>query len=256
MARAASLPIERLIADGDRPAPAASVAALRRLTARRVRREPMAYILGEREFWGLTFKVTPAVLVPRPDSETLIEAALALMGDRERAWRTLDLGVGSGCLLLSLLHEWPNASGVGVEASRDAIAVAQGNARALGLEGRTAWREADWRRSGWSDSLPAPFDLVVSNPPYIATSALSGLMPEVAEFEPKLALDGGPDGLDAYRALAIASHKLVMPGGRLLLEVGEGQVLEVTRLLASAGWRSLRSWKDLGGIERVVSCEH
>lgn len=256
MARAAGLSVERLIADGTQPAPAAVAEALRALTARRVRREPMAYILGEREFWGLTFKVTPAVLVPRPDSETLIEAALTLIDDRARARRVLDLGVGSGCLLLSLLKEWPNASGIGVDASSEALAVAQDNARTLGLERRSGWREADWRRPGWSDGLPDPFDLVVSNPPYVASSQLAGLMPEVAEFEPKLALDGGPDGLDAYRALAVASHKLVIPEGRLLIEVGEGQALEVSGLLASAGWRSVRSWRDLGGIERVVSCEH
>ena len=256
MARAAGLSVERLIAGAPEPAPPAAADAMRRLTARRVRREPMAYILGEREFWGLAFKVTPAVLVPRPDSETIVEAALGLMPDRERRWRVLDLGVGSGCLLLSLLHEWPNASGVGVDASKEALAVAQDNAGALALAGRASWFETDWRQPGWSERLPGPFDLIVSNPPYIATSALAELMPEVAAFEPPLALDGGADGLDAYRALAVVSHKLVIPGGRLLVEVGEGQALEVAGLLASSGWRIRRFWKDLGGIERVVSVEH
>ncbi len=255
MARASGLPLERLIAGGNEGAPDKTAEALRALTARRVRREPMAYILGEREFWGLPFKVTPAVLVPRPDSEALIEVALELMPDRRRARRVLDLGVGSGCLLLSLLSEWPQAVGTGIDASADALAVARDNARALGLEQRAAWRQADWRQPGWDEGLGA-FDLVVSNPPYIATSALRGLMPEVAEFEPRQALDGGADGLDAYRVLALASHRLITPEGWLLLEVGEGQALEVSRLLASAGWRPGAPRKDLGGIERVVSAQH
>jgi release factor glutamine methyltransferase len=256
MARASGRSVERLIAESNEPAPAASAEALRALTARRVRREPMAYILGEREFWGLPFKVTPAVLVPRPDSETLIETALVLMPERERPRRVLDLGVGSGCLLLSLLHEWPNATGIGIDLSRDALAIARNNADALGLGARTTWREGDWREPGWLEGLAGPFDLIVSNPPYIASSTIDGLMPEVARFEPRLALDGGADGLDAYRALAVGSHKLVIGGGRLLVEVGEGQAIEVAGLLASAGWHGQRLWRDLAGIERVVSVHH
>ena len=140
---------------------------LRELTARRVLREPMAYILGEREFWGLPFKVSPAVLVPRPDSETLIEAALALMPDRQRPWRILDLGLGSGCLLLTLLREYPNASGVGLEVSEEALAVAQANAEALGVAARARLIAGDWRQADWQQRLGGPFDLLVSNPPYI-----------------------------------------------------------------------------------------
>ena len=128
LGRAAGLSVEQLIARGGEPAPAAVVVALRELTARRVQREPMAYLLGEREFWGLPFKVSPSVLVPRPDSETLIEAALALMPDRTRPWRIADLGVGSGCLLLTLLREFPNARGVGMDASEEALKVARSNA--------------------------------------------------------------------------------------------------------------------------------
>jgi release factor glutamine methyltransferase len=124
------------------------------------------------------------------------------------------------------------------------------------LAQRVDLRGADWREADWAEGPAAPFDLIVSNPPYIATSALRELMPEVAEFEPRLALDGGADGLDAYRALAVGSHKLVIPGGRLLVEVGEGQTLEVARLLASAGWRQQALWKDLRGIERIVSVQH
>lgn len=215
----------------------------------------MAYILGEREFWGLPFKVSPAVLVPRPDSETIIEAVLGLMPDRDRAWRILDLGVGSGCLLLTLLREYPQASGVGLDASEEALAVARDNAEALAVSRRAQLMAGDWRRSRWTEGLGGPFDLVVSNPPYIESSAIDGLMPEVARFEPRLALDGGRDGLDAYRLLAAAGPKLVTAGGYLVVEVGEGQAIEVKDLFALAGALPLTPWKDLGGIERVVAAK-
>lgn len=212
----------------------------------------MAYILGEREFWGLPFKVSPAVLVPRPDSETVVEAVLGLMPDRACAWRILDLGVGSGCLLLTLLREYPRASGVGLDASSEALAVAQHNAEALGVSDRVRLVSGDWRRAGWTDGLDGPFDLVVSNPPYIEGAAIEGLMPEVSRFEPKLALDGGLDGLDAYRLIAAAAPALVAAGGYLVAEVGDGQALDVQGLFSAAGLAPLAPWKDLGGIERVV----
>jgi release factor glutamine methyltransferase len=229
---------------------------MRSLTARRVRREPMAYILGEREFWGLPFKVTPAVLVPRPDSETVIEAVVALMPDRARAWRILDLGLGSGCLLLTLLREYPRAHGVGLETSPEALAVAQENAQRLSVADRATLRAGDWRQSGWLDRLGSPFDLVVSNPPYVESAALERLMPEVSAFEPRLALDGGLDGLDAYRTIAAAGPKLVTPGGLLVVEGGEGQAPDISRLFAAAGLRPLAPWKDLGGVERVVAAHN
>jgi release factor glutamine methyltransferase len=216
----------------------------------------MAYILGEREFWGLPFKVTPAVLVPRPDSETVIEAALALMPDRARAWRILDLGLGSGCLLLTLLKEFPQARGVGLEASPEALVVAQGNARSLGVADRAALKLGDWREAGWIDLLGGPFDLVVSNPPYIKGETIDGLMPEVARHEPRLALDGGPDGLDAYRVLAAAGPRLVSTGGYFLVEGGEGQATEISRLFGQAGLTPGSPFKDLAGIERVVPAHH
>jgi len=153
LGHAAGLTVEQMVARGGERAPAGVVATLRALTARRVQREPMAYILGEREFWGLSFRVSPAVLVPRPDSETVIEAALALLPERERPWRFLDLGLGSGCLLLTLLHLYPAATGVGLEASPEALAVARANAEALGLAGRADLRPGDWRRPGWTDGL-------------------------------------------------------------------------------------------------------
>jgi release factor glutamine methyltransferase len=245
-----------LIAHGTDPAPPAVAAALRSLAARRVGREPMAYILGEREFWGLPFKVSPAVLVPRPDSETVIEAALALLPDRARPWRIVDLGTGSGCLLLTLLREFPNARGLGMDASVEALGVAHANAQTLRVTDRAELVAGDWRQADWADRLGGPFDLLVSNPPYIAAGAIDGLMPEVARFEPRLALDGGPDGLVAYRTIAAAAPKLVTPGGRLLVEIGEGQAPEITRLFASAGLAVGALFKDLGGIERVVSAKH
>jgi release factor glutamine methyltransferase len=213
----------------------------------------MAYILGEREFWGLPFKVSPAVLVPRPDSETVIEAALALLPDRDRPWRFLDLGVGSGCLLLTLLHEFRVARGVGLEASEAALAIARTNAAALKVDARAQLLLGDWRQPGWPDQVAGPFDLLVSNPPYIRADAIAGLMPEVSRFEPKVALDGGADGLAAYRAIAAEAPRLVAPGGRLLLEVGEGQAPEIYRIFQSTGFTPEDPWKDLGGIDRVVS---
>ena len=256
LAHAAGLSAEQLIARGAEPAPAVVAERLRALTARRVLREPMAYILGEREFWGLPFKVSPAVLVPRPDSETLIEAALALMPDRQRPWRILDLGLGSGCLLLTLLREYPAASGVGLELSEEALAVAQANAEALAVDARARLILGDWQQPDWQQRLGGPFDLLVSNPPYIEAGAIERLMPEVARFEPRLALDGGPDGLAAYRNIATAAPALMAPGGRVLVESGEGQVTEISRIFASAGLIMEAPWRDLAGIDRVVSAMH
>ena len=256
LSHASGLATEEMIVRGRDPAPPAIEQTLRALTARRIRREPMAYILGEREFWGLPFKVTPAVLVPRPDSETVIEAALALMPDRSRAWRILDLGVGSGCLLLTLLKEFPQARGVGLEASPEACAVAQDNAGSLGVADRATLRLGDWRQPGWIDDLGGPFDLVVSNPPYIEAAAIDGLMPEVARFEPRLALDGGADGLAAYRLIVAAGPRLVAAGGYFLVEGGEGQAIEIAGLFSSAGLQPGAPFKDLAGINRVVPAKH
>ena len=253
LAQASGFTIEQLVARGTDEVPAAVAESARSLTARRVRREPMAYILGEREFWGLPFKVSPAVLVPRPDSETLIEAVLALMPDCARAWRILDLGLGSGCLLLTLLREYPQAHGVGLEASPEALAIAQENAGALGVADRARLLAGDWRRPGWIERLDGPFDLVVSNPPYIASAAVPRLMPEVSSFEPRLALDGGAEGFDAYHTLIAASPRLVTAGGFMAVEAGEGQATEIARLFAAAGLMPRAPWKDLGGIDRVVT---
>lgn len=253
MVRAAGLSIEQLVARGREPAPPDVRRRLAELAARRVRREPMAYILGEREFWGLPFKVSPAVLVPRPDSETVIEVVLGLMPDRGRPWRILDLGLGSGCLLLALLREYPAARGVGLDLSLDALAVAADNARSLAVADRADLRRGDWRVPDWQHQAGGPFDLVVANPPYIPAGAVADLMPEVRAHEPRLALDGGADGLDAYRRIAAAAPDLVSPGGLVVVEVGQGQDVEVAGFFRAAGLVVRGSWKDLGGIDRVVA---
>ncbi len=256
LSHAAGLAIEQLVSRGRDAAPPAVAASLRELTARRVRREPMAYILGEREFWGLPFKVSPAVLIPRPDSETVIETVLDLLPDHARPLRILDLGLGSGCLLLTLLREYPQATGVGIDASDEALAVAQANARSLGVASRARLVAGDWRQAGWAERLDGPFDLLVSNPPYIESATVEGLMPEVAKHEPWLALDGGADGLAAYRDIAAGALRLVVRGGWAIVEGGEGQAPDIAGLFAAAGFTPRAARKDLGGVDRVVPAQH
>jgi release factor glutamine methyltransferase len=238
---------ERMLAHAPAPLDPAFETAANRLLARRAAREPMSHILGWREFWSLRFAVTSDVLTPRPDSETLVEAALAGVADRSAALRVLDLGVGSGCLLLTLLHELPKASGVGIDASPTALAVARLNARALGLAGR-----ADLRLGDWAAGLVGPFDLIVSNPPYIPSAEIDTLEPEVALHEPRTALDGGPDGLAPYRTIMGQAAQLLSPGGRLLVEVGVGQAAHVAALATCAALKPLSIHRDLAAIERVV----
>lgn len=256
LSHASGLSIEQLIARGPDPAPPAVAVTLRDLTARRMRREPMAYILGEREFWGLPFKVSPAVLVPRADSETVIETVLDLFPDRGRPLRVADLGLGSGCLLLTLLREYPQATGAGIDASPEALDVARANAVALGVASRARLQAGDWREAGWAEGLGGPFDLLVSNPPYIESGTVDGLMPEVARHEPRLALDGGADGLAAYRAIAAEAARLVVPGGWAVVEGGEGQAADIAGLFAAAGLKPGLPRQDLGGVDRVVPAQH
>lgn len=212
--------------------------------ARRCAREPMSHILGVREFWSLDFAVTPAVLDPRPDSETLIEATLAELADKSRAWRILDLGTGSGCLLLALLSELPHATGLGIDASPRALGVALANAARLGLAGRAQFAERDWRQG-----LEGSFDAIVANPPYIRSGEIDLLQPEVARYEPRAALDGGPDGLDAYRAILPALPRHLAEGGVAVLEFGMGQTAAVAEMAQNAGF-SVTIRRDLGGRER------
>jgi release factor glutamine methyltransferase len=217
------------------------------LVARRARRAPVAYLTGAREFWSLSFAVDRHTLIPRPDSETLVEAALARRPDRGSALRLLDLGAGSGCLLLAILSERPAWCGVGVDRDVDALRVARRNAAALGMAARTAWVVADW-----AAGLAGSFDLIVSNPPYIPSGEIAALAPDVRDFEPRAALDGGPDGLAAYRDLALLPAALLRPGGRFLVEIGAGQRIEITRIFAAHGWLLANTNTDLGGHERCV----
>lgn len=215
---------------------------------RRLAREPVARILGRAEFWSLPFRLSPDTLVPRPDTETVVEAALELVPDRSAAIRVLDLGTGSGCLLVALLHELPRAWGLGLDRSAAALATARANAARNGVADRAAFAAGDW-----AAALAGRFDLVVSNPPYIASAVIDGLDPEVARHDPVRALDGGPDGLDAYRAILAGAPALLAPDGRLVVEIGHDQHEAVVRLVGAAGLRVGRSAQDLGGHVRALS---
>jgi release factor glutamine methyltransferase len=214
---------------------------------RRCAREPISRILGSREFWSLRFAVGPATLDPRPDSETLVSAVLARIPDRDAALALLDLGTGTGCLLLALLSELPNAKGLGIDISAEARDIAAANAQALGLDSQAKFQLGDWTRD-----ISAQFDIVVSNPPYIESMAIEGLSPEVAHYDPRAALDGGANGLSAYRALIPQAAERLKPGGLLALEIGEGQGAAVRVLAIDAGLNDLGSASDLAGIERCL----
>jgi len=213
------------------------------LVTRRVGREPFAYITGHKEFWSLDFEVGPGVLVPRPDTESLIEEALRLVPDRGARLRIADLGTGSGAILIAALKEFPNATGIGFEYSDGAFGYAAANAA------RLIGARAEIRRTGW-EQAQGPFDLVFSNPPYIPSGEIESLEPEVARHEPRAALDGGADGLDAYRALAGLLPGLLRPGGHALLEIGLGQESAVAPLFK--GLELLRIAPDLSGVPRCV----
>jgi release factor glutamine methyltransferase len=217
------------------------------MVARRAAREPLALIVGHREFWSLDFAVSPATLVPRADSETVIEAALAARPDRGRVRDILDLGTGTGCLLLAALREFPRAWGVGVDLAPAAAALAARNAAALGLAGRAAFLCADW-----AGALHGGFDLVLANPPYIRSADIATLMAEVAAHEPALALDGGADGLLAYRAILAVLPGLLRPGAAAVLEIGQGQAADLTRLAEAAGLAVASQHADLGAVPRAV----
>lgn len=223
-------------------------APFRAMLDRRVAREPLAYIIGWQEFWSLRFAVSAATLIPRADSETLIEAALTARPGG--VGRILDLGTGTGCLLLAALSEFSGAWGVGVDRDPAAAALAWRNAAALGLAGRCAMIGADW-----AAPLQGRFDLVLSNPPYIESGAVPALMPEVSRFEPVRALDGGADGLAAYRAIIRALPRLLMPCGIAVLELGLGQRIAVAALAETVGFTRMTARRDLAGIERALVIE-
>jgi len=236
-----------LVAHPERPLAAAEGERFHGLIERRCQHQPVSQLLARREFWGLSFRVTADTLTPRPETETLVEQALARIPDRTRALRLLDLGTGTGCLLLALLHELPQATGLAIDRSPAALAVAQVNAAALGLAAR-----AEFRLGDWLDGLSERFDLIVSNPPYIGTSELEQLAAEVARHEPHLALDGGRDGLDCYRAIARGLGRCLRPDGRLLLEIGAGQADSVAAIFAAAGFACAGRHDDLAGLPRCL----
>jgi release factor glutamine methyltransferase len=243
LAHAMGVTREDLIAATRQPS-AEEAALFETFVTRRTAREPVAYIRGSREFWSLEFKVGPGVLVPRPETETLIEQALAAFPDRNTALSIADLGAGSGALLVAALKEFPNARGTGFERSPEAFAYAEANLAHHGLAARGRIVAADWSEAD------GPFDLILSNPPYIPRGDIEDLDPDVRLFEPRAALDGGTTGLDAYRGLAGLLPRLLKPGGMALLELGLGQAEQVEPLFQNLA--VVRVAPDLAGISRVL----
>ena len=235
-----------LFARGDVVITNADMATILAYANRHLAHEPVSRIVGEREFYGLVFKVTADTLDPRPDTETLVDAVLA---HREMfaAPRILDLGTGTGCIPLAILSAWPEATALGIDIAPGAAATATENARCLGLGDR-----ARFQVGNWTQGLEGTFDIVVSNPPYITEAEYTALDPEVRLYDPRAALTAGPDGLGAYRAILTPAAAILAPGGRVFLEIGSGQADAVTALGAAAGLRILARHPDLAGIDRCL----
>jgi release factor glutamine methyltransferase len=222
--------------------------AIAALAARRLAREPVARILGRKEFWGLPLAVNADTLVPRPETETVVEAVLEALGpSRSRVHRIADLGTGTGALLLALLTELPAAFGVGTDISMQALDCARGNAASLGLSTRSAFAVCDY-----AAALAGPFELIVANPPYVARADIAGLAPEVRDHDPRRALDGGPDGLDGYRAIAADAARLLAPDGMLAVELGLGQAAAVGAIFVGASLAPAALKHDLSGVARAL----
>ena len=239
-----------LMVNGDRAVTSDQLKAIEALAQRRLAHEPVARILGRKEFWSLPLQVSSAVLVPRPDTETIVEAALDFVvrgGLRMEPLRILDIGTGSGALILALLSELSEARGTATDISAAALDVARANAEHLNLASRCTFIECDI-----AEGVPGPFDLIVSNPPYIVHAEIAALEPEVRDYDPALALDGGNDGLDAYRAIARDARRLLAPGGRLIVELGAGQEPAVSALFTQAGLTVAGARNDLAGIPRAL----
>lgn len=237
-----------LLARGDAPVSAEEAAAANAFAARRAAGEPLARLTGRREFWSLDFALAAETLVPRPETETLVQAALEAFPDRAAPLKVLDLGTGTGALLAAVLHERPNAIGIGVDRSQGAARQARANLAALGLAARGFVAVGDW-----GDALKGGFDLVLSNPPYISSPDIARLDTEVRVHDPLLALNGGTDGLDAYRAIAAQLPRLLSPGGRAILELGAGQETDVAALVARAGLPpDGAARRDLAGTPRAL----
>jgi release factor glutamine methyltransferase len=242
------LTLAALVAEGDAEASGPERARLEGLVERRLAGEPVDRILGRREFWGLDFALSPETLAPRPDSETVVEAALAEIGRPDRALAILDLGTGTGCLLLALLSELRSAWGIGIDRSPGAAAAARRNAEALGLGARARFVVGDW-----AAALDGSVDVLVSNPPYVASAEIGRLDAAVRDHDPRLALDGGDDGLDAYRAILADAPRLLAPGGVAVLELGAGQRPAVSALAIRSGLSVVRAVPDLAGLDRAIT---
>lgn len=239
-----------LFSDPNRPVSAADVERIEAAVARRLAREPVHRILGEREFFGLALSLSTETLEPRPDTEVLVERALAHLERviaRKGKARIVDFGTGTGAIALAILHEDAQVEAVGVDISADALKTAMANAERLGLSARFTTHEGNW-----AEGLAGSFDLILSNPPYIPSAVVEELQPEVRLFDPQRALDGGVDGLDAYRALAKAAPELLADDGRILLEIGYDQKESVTSLFEAAGFQRLEAVRDYGGNDRVL----
>ena len=250
-AHALSLGRAQLLAQSDRELEPREIDAVSARAMRRLRREPVSRIVGFREFWGMKLEINSTVLDPRPDTETVVEAALDWLTTRSlrnEKLRVLDIGTGSGALLLALLSELPNAIGIGTDISMDALVTARANARRHELDDRCHLLRCDFM-----SALRGPFELIVSNPPYIASGDIEALAPEVRDHEPHIALDGGADGLAAYRAIAADGCRLMADGGRLIMELGQGQSQAVGTLLQQGGWTVEDApRRDLSGINRAI----
>jgi release factor glutamine methyltransferase len=246
------LDLTGMIAQATRPLTSTEAALLARYAQRRIAGEPIARILGSKEFWGLSFQLSPATLEPRPDTETVVEMALELLradGGSDRRLRIADLGTGTGAILLALLSELPAATGIGTDISEAALQTAAANAARAGLSERTTFVACDY-----ASGLSGPFDLIVSNPPYIRSADIGSLAVEVRNHDPLAALDGGADGLDAYRTLVPQAARLLAPGAALVVEAGEGQSCQIQALMVAAGLTPAPSPKaDLAGIPRAVA---
>ena len=247
LGHAAGIGLSTLIGWPERAVAADAAEIYRGFITRRLKHEPVSRILGHREFWSLDFTVTAATLDPRPDTETLVEAVLAQLPDRQAPRRLADFGTGTGCILLALLTELPQAYGVGIDRSAEATRVAAGNAASLDLADRAGFVVGDW-----AESVAGGFDVVVSNPPYIPSAQIERLDAEVADYDPLTALDGGADGLDAYRHLAPEFARMLKPGGLAAFEIGQGQDRDVAALCQAAGLQVIEIRPDLAGIGRAV----
>jgi release factor glutamine methyltransferase len=249
---AVDLSPEDLIRDPDLMLSQDDVSRFVAVIRRRERREPFARIVGRREFWGLDFQINDSTLIPRPDSETIITLALSAITEHETEKHILDLGTGTGCLLLAFLHERPQAKGLGIDISEEALAMAKINAEKLGLSAQAKFQKNNFMQQGWASQIGAKADLILCNPPYITTTDIAGLDPEVRCCEPLRALDGGNDGLACYKSILQELPVVLAEGGRAIFEIGQGQAPAVTSLAESCNLQVYQEGYDLSGHKRAL----